>query len=449
MSPTQPQPMPSSGPSGAQARPPWTLADLARTLALGLPKKYVPHQPHPPQWAFLSLPQLEALYGGAAGGGKSDALLMGALQYVHVPGYAAIIFRRTYADLAKPGAIMDRAAQWLRGTDAVWNAQTHTWRFPSTAVLTFGHLEHEADKYEYQGTEFQYEGFDELTQFTESQYTYMLSRLRRRKGINVPLRARGGTNPGGSGHEWVFNRFLLEGPLQGRPFVPALLEDNPSIDREEYERSLQQLDPLDYEHLRHGNWEAIERGPLFDKAWFGIVDEAPADARRVRYWDMAATEESEKKKNDPDWTVGTHMSEKDGIFYIEDVVDFREEPFETERRVKATSDEDFEAFRHALDTWMEQEPGSAGKRDIDRWARETFKGRSFQANKETGNKRLRMKPLSRAAKAGNVKLLRAAWNRKWLNHIHVTGNPGEHDDHADSAAGAFARLNEGEEGWVV
>jgi len=94
---------------------------------------------------------------------------MAALQYVDVPGYAAILFRRTFRDLALPGALMDRAGEWLGGTDAHWDAQNATWRFPSGATLSFGYLEHEQDKYRYQSAEFQFCGFDELAQFAESQ----------------------------------------------------------------------------------------------------------------------------------------------------------------------------------------------------------------------------------------------------------------------------------------
>ncbi len=100
--------------------------------------RYIPHTPTARQAAFLLLPDQEVFFGGAAGGGKSDALLMAALQYVDAPKYAAILFRRTYADLSLPGALMDRAHEWLDGTDAVWNEQTKTWRFPSGATLSFG-----------------------------------------------------------------------------------------------------------------------------------------------------------------------------------------------------------------------------------------------------------------------------------------------------------------------
>ena len=140
------------------------------------------------------------MYGGAAGGGKSSCLLMAALKYVHLPDYSAILFRRTYSDLSLPGALMDRANEWLRGTDAHWQDQKKTWTFPSGSTLTFGYLDNENAKYRYQGSNFDFVGWDELTQFTESQYRYLFSRLRRSAGSDIPLRMRSASNPGGFGH---------------------------------------------------------------------------------------------------------------------------------------------------------------------------------------------------------------------------------------------------------
>ena len=110
---------------------------------------YIPHDPTPTQLAYLMLPHREAFYGGAAGGGKSDALLMGALQYVDVPGYAAMLFRKTLSDLKQPGALLDRAHSWLMNTPGHWNAGEHTYYFPTydekgypaePAKMTFGYI---------------------------------------------------------------------------------------------------------------------------------------------------------------------------------------------------------------------------------------------------------------------------------------------------------------------
>ncbi|USK77743.1 terminase large subunit domain-containing protein [Peribacillus frigoritolerans] len=174
------------------------FAHFCKTI---LDNPYIPNKPTIKQMEFLLLKDKEALYGGAAGGGKSDALLMAALQYVHVPDYAAILFRRTYKDLSMPGALMDRAHNWLDTTDAHWKEATKQWIFPSGATLNFAYLATENDKYNYQGPEFQFVGFDELTQFEESQYRYLFSRLRRLQGSKVPIRARVSSNPGGRGHD--------------------------------------------------------------------------------------------------------------------------------------------------------------------------------------------------------------------------------------------------------
>lgn len=252
--------------------------------------KYIPHVPHVKQHAYLWLDCKESMFGGAAGGGKSDALLMAALQYVDVPGYSAIIFRRTFADLSLPGAIMSRSTEWLANTDAKWNENKKTWRFPSGATLTFGYMEHEKHKFRYQSSEFQFIGFDELTQFPEADYLYLFSRCRKPKMPDedgteytahlrdvigalaaVPLRVRGATNPGGEGHKWVSARFLDKVPdepnedtpeelervhieAQERIFISSKLEDNPSLDMAEYEKSLNALDPITRAQLRHGDW---------------------------------------------------------------------------------------------------------------------------------------------------------------------------------------------------
>lgn len=246
---------------------------------------YIPHSPTTRQKLFLELDnEREVFYGGAAGGGKSDALLMAALEYVHVPGYAALLLRKTYVDLARPGALMDRARQWLSDTPAKWDEKNKKWTFPSGATLTFGYLEVENDKFKYQSSEFQFVGFDELTHFSLTQYTYLFSRLRRLKGVNIPIRMRSGSNPGGYGGLWVKERFIPEGftaedaipekvwekdfvdEETGKPgkrfFVPARLDDNPHLDQAEYEESLSNLDSITRAQLRRGDWSITTKGDI-------------------------------------------------------------------------------------------------------------------------------------------------------------------------------------------
>ena len=182
----------------AMSRPAASKSNLSDPFPLLVRRwtSFIPHTPTPKQLAFLLLGGQEALFGGSAGGGKTDALLMAALQSVDTPGYAALVLRRTYADLSLPGALMDRAQEWLGPTAARWHDTEKTWAFPSGATITFGYLEHELDKFRYQGSELSFCAFDELTQFTESQYRYLFSRLRRLAGSDIPLRMRSASNPG-------------------------------------------------------------------------------------------------------------------------------------------------------------------------------------------------------------------------------------------------------------
>lgn len=225
----------------------------------------------------------EVLYGGAAGGGKSEALLMAALQYVEVPGYAAILFRKTFQDLALPGALMDRAFEVLGNTAARWSGQEKTWSFPSGATLTFGYLDNENDRFRYQGSEFQYIGFDELTQFRERDYRYLFRSLRRKVDAQVPLRMRAGTNPGGSGHLWVKKRFDPEGrrrPVAGRRFVSAKVVDNPYLNAEEYIRdSLSQLDSQTRRQYEVGDWTDFGGQHYMPDRWPRYTD--TGDAYRI------------------------------------------------------------------------------------------------------------------------------------------------------------------------
>ena len=174
---------------------------------------FCPHPPWPKQQQFLELTCKEAFYGGAAGGGKSESLLMGALQFVNVPGYAALIVRRDTQRLQLAGGLIPRSHQWLAGTAAHWQGTQRRWTFPAgagTASISFGYLRDSCDKFRYGSSEYQYIAFDELTEFPEEDYLFLFSRLRRTYRVDVPLRVRSASNPGGIGHAWVKRRFITD-----------------------------------------------------------------------------------------------------------------------------------------------------------------------------------------------------------------------------------------------
>lgn len=395
--------------------------------------KYIPHFPTSKQAYALLLPHLEVFFGGSAGPGKSDWLLMSALQYVDMPGYAAILFRRTFAELSKPDALMERAHNWLRHTDAHWQSNRHTYVFPSGAQLVFSHLENESSIYEHQSAAYQMIGFDETTSFTERMYRFLFSRLRRLTGFPVPLRMRGASNPGGIGHGWVRQRFMVERD-PSRAFVPARQLDNPHLDVTAYEHSLAQLDPVTRQRLLAGDWDITEEGKLFKQHWFKIVPDWPRVGRVVRFWDFAATEEKVTSRggamNDPDWTCGLKVAEYHGQYWIIDLQRERLTPKGVEDLVMQTAQLD----GRNVDIWLEQEPGSSGKAVIDDYQRRVLRGYAVYAQRPTGSQVERAKPASSAAEAGNIALVEGPWNREFLEELGLFPG-GAHDDQVIALAG--------------
>lgn len=424
------------------------MTDLKTLLSYNLPERYVPQKPTPRQAAFLLVPHREAFFGGAAGPGKSSALLMAALQYVDHPGYNAILFRRTYKDLAQPGALMDRAHEWLGKSDAHWDKQEKRWTFPSGATLTFAYMDTEVDKYNYQGAEFQFVGFDELTQFTFPMYSYMFSRLRRNKDNDVPLRMRGAGNPGGVGHIWVKERFIdmLDATddnqiRKNRIFVPASLADNPHVDSVEYLESLDNLDPVTRAQLKNGDWDIEAEGNMFRKEWFQgkILPQVPSDVtlvRKVRYWDLASTDET-KNAADPDYTASCLMGlGDDGNVYVLDIQRDRMSPARVEKWVRQIAEAD---GRVGTEIYMEQEPGSSGVGIIDHYRRYVLLGYNFRGDRPTGNKVDRARNVSAAAEHGQIFLINGMNIRDFLNEAQAFPM-GNHDDMVDAFAAAFLRI---------
>jgi predicted phage terminase large subunit-like protein len=383
---------------------------------------------------------LDAFYGGAASGGKSSALLQAALMYVHVPGYNALLLRDTYKNLATPGSLMDRAHEWLNPTDAKWKDDKKRFTFPSGATLTFGYLDGPRDHFQYLSSEFQFIGIDECVNIREHQALYLFSRLRKNEGIDIPLRFRCASNPPAREQvargEWVKNRYVdPHTKSKDAVFIPAWMDDNPFVNKEEYRKSLANLDPITRAQLEKGDWEISAKGEMFERGWFEIVDEAPKDAEYIRYWDLASTEVS-KEGVDPDYTVGLQMCKsKEGIYYITSVIRFRKTPRYVEQIVRQTADMDGKGIK----IWMEEEPGSSGVGIIDTYRRKILPEFIFKGDKVTGSKINRAMPLASQAEAGNVKLVKGLWNKDFLDEIELFPDGG-HDDQVDAASGAFDKL---------
>jgi hypothetical protein len=235
-------------------------------------------EPQPKQAQALSCPAFELLYGGAAGGGKSDFLLIDYLSGVNDWGanWRGIIFRKSYAQLE---GLVARAKVLYMPIGARWKEQSKTFIFPNGATIKFRFLMNNSDTEEYQGHEYTWIGFDELGHHaSDYPWRYMMSRCRSSAGAPCYMRAT--ANPGGPGHGWIKNRFIdgftpgrihrLPDPEGGegttRCFIPALLEDNPILMQMDpgYAQRMKLLPPHIYRALRFGDWDVFS-GQVFSE----------------------------------------------------------------------------------------------------------------------------------------------------------------------------------------
>lgn len=436
-----------------------------------LNNKYMYWKPTEAQARLMLQDEKEILWGGSAGPGKSVGLLMAATQYVEVPYYSALLLRKTFKQLKESKALMDLSKMWFAEAKnkelAHWSEKDFVWTFPSGAKIKFGYLDSENDKYNFQGAEYQFIGFDELTQFDEQSYLYLYSRLRKTKDNPVPLRIWSTSNPGGTGHEWVKRRFVpddykpkehkhfhykeheeYDGSLHTTLFMPAFIDENPYLDKTEYLKNLGHLDAVTRQQLMDGDWTARHEGSMFKREWFRIIEHPPYLTNIVRYWDCAATEKKFGDGRDPDYTVGLLLGELNGEYYVLDLVRFRESPKVTEDKIRLTAEMDELRFRgRTVKIWMEEERGSSGKQTISHYQRNVLNGFLFRGHRSTGDKLERATKPSAAAQSGLIYVSEAPWNRAFFDELEVFPN-GAHDDIVDAFSGAFNRAIK-HEAWLI
>jgi len=432
-----------------------------------------------PQDEFLKTTVDIAIYGGQAGGGKTWALLYDAVRQTDIPGFGAVIFRREFTQIRAEGGPWDMATEMFRLWLGTPRENYLDWRFPSGSKIRFAHMQHENDRFAWDGSQIPVICFDQLESFTWRQFMYMLSRNRSMCAIRPYIRATcnpdpdhwlrhfleywiddetGFAIPERSGAiRWFVNinneihwadradelekRHGQECEPKSCTFIPSsvydnkiLLEQNPG-----YVANLKALPLIDRERLLRGNWNIRESaGVFFKREWFEIVDAAPAAEDEIRYWDRAGTESKDGQPVKASWTAGVRMRRTGApVFYITDVVRFQGSPMQVETTVDNVATQDSTGIRIGI----EQDPGQAGKAEAEHYVRK-LAGYDVAANPVRESKGLRARPLSAQAEAGNVKLVRGAWNEAFLREMeNFDGSDTCTSDQVDAASGAFLMLN--------
>lgn len=408
--------------------------------------KYIRQVPTPKQMAFLALPHREGMYGGSAGSGKSSCILMGALQYMDVPGYSALILRTNVASLKGSDGLIPRSHEWLsRFPEVKWSGSTNTWSTPWGATLRFGYLATDSDMFKYNSTAYQYIAFEEVSEFKkEEHYEYLFSRMRKPEVgplSQVPLRTHSTSNPVGPGFKWVKRRFVSN-RAPGVAFLPASMYDNPYLDHKSYLKSLDKLGPVLKKKIAEGDWSDLESGLLFPKSKFRYSKKRPDWRERilsVRAWDLAASERT-LENMDPDYTVGGLLDfTRDGRIYCSDIKRVQMWSHDVEKLVMATTKKDGPGVK----IMMFQDPAQAGKAQVSHYSRMVFQGYVFETINTTQEKDLFHRPLQSQVNAGNFYMVEDNPHVEACVNEASDSPYAEHDDFLDMASlGYQGFLNE-------
>lgn len=436
-----------------------------------------------PQEAFLSSPADIVIYGGAAGGGKTYALLLEALRYAGNPRFGAVIFRKNANQIFAQGGLWDTAAELYLPLGAKSSRTPKpVWRFPSGAKVGFAHLEYEKDLHAWQGSQIPLIGFDELTHFSQRQFFYMLSRNRSACGVRPYMRAT--TNPDAeswaaeflswwwdpkTGYPiperggvirymarvndqllWGDSRDELAGRYDVHPddcksvtFIPSSVEDNRILMERDpgYLANLKALAQVERERLLKGNWKIkpaaglyFRRGQIPPEGW---LEGVPKDvARWVRCWDLAASEADEK--GDPAYTAGVLMGRrKNGRTVVADVTRIRAPAGKVREHILATAKMD-KARYGRVKIRLPQDPGQAGKGQAEDFVR-FLSGFAVVTEPETGSKIARAEPFAAQWQHGNVDIVLGEWNEAYLGELEAFPE-GKFKDQVDASANGFAQL---------
>ena len=438
-----------------------------------------------PQTQFMASSADIIIYGGAAGGGKTYALLLEALRHKDVKSFGAVIFRHNYNQITAEGGLWDASQKIFNQVPDAHSRKSPKlhWRFDGGAKLSFAHIERDEDLKSWQGTEIAYIGFDELTHFTKHQFLYMLSRNRTTCGIRPYVRATcnpdsdswvaefiswwidqetGYAIPERSGQiRWmvVLNDIIYWGDTpeelakkyevnvedcKSVTFIASRLEDNKILMESDpgYLANLKAMTEVDMERLLRGNWKIkAAAGSFFKRSQVGeILTEVPKDLVAVcRGWDLAATDKDED--DEAAFTAGVLMGRREnGRFVIIDVINRQLKAGDVRSTVLVTAKMD-----HAKYAWcrqrLPQDPGQAGK-DQKASYMEMLAGFDVHMIPESGDKATRAEPMAAQWQHGMVDLVAGEWNEAYLNQLESFPDS-KWKDMVDASSSAFNEITLG------
>lgn len=440
-----------------------------------------------PQRDFLESQANIAIYGGAAGSGKSFALLLEPLYHVQdVANFAAVVFRRTTVQIRMPGGLWDESLTVYGSvTGATPSSHVLEWHFRGGGKVKFAGLEYDQTVLDWHGAQVPLICFDELTTFTQHQFFYLLSRNRSMTGVRPYVRAT--CNPDadswvakfiawwinqdtgfpiperagklrwfmrvGDNLHWADNPQDLHPSLIGAPeftpdgdkidytpksvtFIPAKIYDNKELLKVDpgYLANLMALPTVERERLLGGNWKVRPTAGLyFRRDWVGTLikpHELPKGLSFKRGWDLAGT--AATQTNDPDWTASTKGGRAlDGNYYVVHATRMRGTPDAVERHVLAMAQQD----GRDCEVWLPQDPGQAAKAQMLNYVR-LLDGYSLRYSPERGDKIARFGPFSARAEHGFVRVVEGDWNEAWFEQLE--GFPDlKHDDDVDATSRWF------------
>ena len=439
-----------------------------------------------PQTMFMASSADIVIYGGAAGGGKTYALLLEMLRHKDIKNFGAVIFRKNFTQITAEGGLWDSSVKlYTQVPDAEQRKSPKLhWKFKG-GKLAFAHLDREEDLQAWQGTEIAYLGFDELTHFSRHQFLYMLSRNRSTCGVKpyvratcnpdsdswvadfvswwinqdtgYPIRERSGVVRymcvindviywGDTPEDLASNHGINPEECKSVTFIASKLEDNKILMKSDpsYLSNLKAMTEVDMERLLYGNWKIkAQAGRYFKRTQIpidGYYEKIPDDVIYwCRAWDLAATDEDEN--GDADYTAGVLIGiRKNNRYIVADVINKQVKAGDVEKLIRMTAISDRKKYGFSYRVRIPQDPGGAGKIVAKQYLN-GLSGFDVKAEPVSGSKELRATPFAAQWQNGFVDVLIAEWNEMYFSQLESFPES-KHDDMVDASSDAFNELSE-------